>query len=171
MPLVDISKSLHVFSEGDHVVVDGGIHKGWEGTIVWKTPEGAYMIGKSLLTLWQAISWPLINLVPEPGMPAHHANQMWKPRYPTDVVCVRAEEISYLDRSKCLAISISRDFLAGKRVMVCGAHEYKGAKGFVASVDVECGFAQVSLDAKTLTTNQLFSIALDHLLLDISNSR
>lgn len=171
MPIADISRSSHLFSEGDHVMVDRGIHKGWQGTIVWRTPEDVYMIGKQLLTLQQAVAWPLLNLVPESGVPDEHPNQMWKPMFPVDVVCVRAEEICYLDSNKRLNVRTARDFLVGKRVIVQGAHEYKGAKGFVASVDIEHGLAQVSLDAKTLTTNQLYPIVLDHLLLDISNSR
>ncbi|KAK7692697.1 hypothetical protein QCA50_004330 [Cerrena zonata] len=95
----------------------------------------------------------------------------WKPNDLSQVMTIFPEEATYLDPSKMFNERVGRDFLVRKQVLVQGAHDFKGLKGLITSVDITQGIAQISIDAKTMMTNQHHFIDLRNLALDVSNSR
>lgn len=178
LPVGDLSRAARYFAYGDHVRIVKGIYSGRLGTIMTRNWDGGYLVYDRLinpdyLAEWQQTNgyWIVDYTKSQELVPASPLSYLWKPREPERVIVVLAEQLEFADPSKRLDARIGRDFLVNKRVVVTGAHELKGLHGFVVSVDPPRQIAQVSLDAKTVSANKLFDIALDNLVLDVSNSR
>ncbi|KAK7679069.1 hypothetical protein QCA50_018014 [Cerrena zonata] len=172
VPLHDISRRLHSFTKGDHVIVQMGLHKGSRGTIISANWDTSYQVCKAIVPENCVDQWLVSNGHWVPTFPYDRRDPtVWRANDPTLTITVFPEEISFLDPAKTLDEKVGRDFLVGKRIVVQGAHEHKGMCGFVSSVDIGRGLAQVSLDAKTVSFNKLYPIELEHLVLDVSNSR
>ncbi|KAK7682449.1 hypothetical protein QCA50_014654 [Cerrena zonata] len=172
LPLHDISRRFQTFTSSERILVQRGQHQGCTGTILWTNWDSSYQVCKAVVPDGYLADWISRNRYWVPSMPYNSGKPpTWKPNDLSQVMTIFPEEATYLDPSKTFNKQVGRDFLVGKRVLVQGAHDFKGLKGLVTSVDITQGIAQVSIDAKTVTTNQRHFIDLRNLALDVSNSR
>ena len=148
--------------------------KGWSGTIVWIDWEGTCRIWNELLSLRTKEEW--ISWYKENGSLIldgvdSESTPPWRPTLANKVIHAQRSELTVYDEAKVLRTWTRRDFLINKRVMVVGAHECKGMKGWVVDVNVALRNANVSLDARTMVSNKPVTIGLANLMLDLSKDK
>lgn len=172
--LDNASRNLHRFLIGDQVHITKGTFAGWKGTIVWVNLDRSYqvcdeLVDQHVLDVWcrHYGVWTFDMSDPDP----RNRPTVWSVNDAGrgTIAVAYSEEMVLIDSTRPPRVQMKRDFLVSKRIMVVGAHPFKGMKGFVVSVDFLRRNAQVSLDAKTMVSNQTHCISLQDLMLDISN--
>ena len=169
----DVSRARHHFVVGDQVRIEKGLYQGWKGTIVWVNLDRTYQVCDSLIEhhvvdTWRKGYgfWTFDLSDPDPT----NSSIIWSvnDNHRKAIAIANSDDMVLITTATTPGIQMKPDFLVNKRVMVVGAHIFKGMKGFVVSVDLLHRKAQVSLDARTMVSNQTQPIGLQDLMLDTS---
>ena len=170
----DASRARHHFVVGDQVRIEKGPYQGWKGTIVWVNLNRTYQVCDSLIERHVVDTWckgygfwtfDLSDPDSTNRPPIWSVNDDQRKA----IAIAHPDDMVLITPVTTPRIRMKSDFLVNKRVMVVGAHMFKGMKGIVGSVDLLHRKAHVFLDARTMVSNQTQSIGLQDLMLDMSN--
>ena len=171
LSIFDVSRPIERFGVGDWVRIKEGSSNGWLGTVVWVDWDGACHIWKSLLpqrTPEEWLSWCSENGYTTIDLLDPCRTSTWRTENISKVTVAYQHQLAAYEEVNALRSWTRRDFLINKRVIVTGAHECKGMKGWVVDVNIALRTANVSLDAHTLFSNKFHAISLGNLMLDLS---